>query len=255
MTAIYNENYREKQKALWNEKARNEESTHPDPFQSELELDFMLMNIRGRVLNAGCGSGYETLYSSSRTGFAVGVDFSEKMIEIAKRLERDNVIFRIGDVLNLEKIVEEFGTFDSVTTRRLLINLCSWSDQKKVLEEFRKCLKPDGCLILIEATNEGYHNLNTLRYKLGIPEIKIASYNHLIPLKKFNSLMEKNWTLADEDTMSTYYFLTRVFYPLIEEPKYGSYFARKAALLQRTIGNLDFSSPILMRLYYNSRRS
>jgi len=253
MTARINKNYREKQKVLWNEKARDEESTHPDPFQSELELSFMLTNICGRVLNAGCGSGYETLCCANKTGFAVGVDFSEKMIEIAKKREKDNVIFRIGDVLNLEKIIGEFGTFDSVTTRRLLINQHSWSDQRKILEEFRKCLKPDGCLILIEATNEGYYDLNALRRRLSIPEIKIVSYNHPIPLKKFNSFMEENWTLANEDTMSTYYFLTRVFYPLIEEPKYGSYFARKAALLQNVIGSLDFPSPILMRLYYNSR--
>lgn len=236
----------EKQKEIWNKRAEAGLVNHPDPFQSELELDFMLENVKGRVINIGCGSGIETVLCAKKTGFAVGVDFSENMIELARAREG---IFRVGDALNLEPIVEEFGLFDTVTTRRTLINLCGWKDQKQAIKEFRRCLKPEGRLILIEATEEGYLELNLWRRGIDIPEIKVVSFNYPLPSKELNFFMKIKWKLVENENMATYYFLTRVFYPLIEEPEYGSLFAEKAMELQKAVGSLNFNSPILMRLY------
>ena len=245
-----NKKLREGQKKIWIEKAKDEPSTHPDPFQNELELDFMLANIKGRVLNAGCGPGYEALKSAEITGFAVGFDFSEKMIAIASKNEKEGLAYRVCDALNLDPILEEFGKFDTITTRRLLRNLISWGDQRRAIEEFKKCLRPDGRLIIIEAVQEGYDRINAIRRKTGIEEIKIVEHNYPLPLKELDDYMRKEWRLVKEDTMATYYFLTRVFYPIFEKPKYGSPFAKNAALIQRSYGNIDFLSPILMRLYF-----
>lgn len=241
---------RERQKRIWNRKSKYGPNTHPDPFQSELELDFMLANIEGRVLNAGCGFGYETLKCAEKTGFAVGFDFSEKMIEIAKKSEKEGLTYRVCDALNLDPILEEFGQFDSITTRRLLINLCGWSDQRHALEEIKKCLKPDGRLIVIEAVQEGYDFINAIRTKIGIKEIKIVEHNYPLTLKEFNDFMKKNWRLAKEENMATYYFLTRVFYPLFGEPVYGSDFAEKSYYLQQKLGDIDIISPIIMGVFY-----
>lgn len=240
----------EVRKELWNSMAEDTESTHPDPFQAKLELQFMLNFVSGRVLNAGCGAGYETIQCHKHTGFAVGVDFSEKMISFAKKHEHGNCSFRLQNILDLQPIRDEYGKFDTITTRRTLINLLSWDDQKKAIIELKECLTVGGRLILIEGLKEGYVNLNKLRHEVGLEDIPIVDYNLSLSSKKLDKFMKNNDLLwAVEGDISLYYYLTRVFYPTLNEPEYDSRFAESAFELQNKHLFPLFNSPILMKVY------
>jgi ubiquinone/menaquinone biosynthesis C-methylase UbiE len=221
--------YIKKQIQNWNEIAKSQEardSTHPDEYLATLELDFLKSKIKGKVLNVGCGSGGETNSCSEKTGIpASGIDVSDKMIEIAQKRFPD-LRFEVGNILNLP-FHDHF--FDSITTRRTLINLLTHEDQVQAIEEMKRVLKQEGNLVIIEATCEGYDRLNHLRHELGLPRIDVVEYN--LPLKEediINALpgCEISW-------LNTYYYLTRVYYPLVEkEIRYNTQFHKAAYLLQ-----------------------
>jgi ubiquinone/menaquinone biosynthesis C-methylase UbiE len=63
------------------------------------------------VLDAGCGSGLLLEKLSGLTGLAVGIDFSEKMIKIARsKIKLENVAFVIGDIENMPFKNDTFNT-------------------------------------------------------------------------------------------------------------------------------------------------
>ena len=79
-------------------------------------------DLKGRVLDAGCGTGTHAIWAAERGHPAVGVDVSEKGIERAREkaagrertreLDADvDVRFRVADALDLP---DDLGPFDSV---------------------------------------------------------------------------------------------------------------------------------------------
>jgi SAM-dependent methyltransferase len=69
--------------------------------------------IRGAVLDAGCGTGENALFLASRGHEAVGIDFVPAAIERAriKALERGLAVdFRVGDALRLADLGRSFDT-------------------------------------------------------------------------------------------------------------------------------------------------
>ena len=90
----------------------NCDSTHPDKYLAQLELDYMLEHVTGKTLNVGCGSGHETMECKKKTGDATGLDFSPEMIRAAKQKFQD-ITFLEGSVL---KLPFPDHIFDSVTT-------------------------------------------------------------------------------------------------------------------------------------------
>ena len=69
--------------------------------------------IRGRVLDAGCGTGEHTLMVAARGFDAMGIDASPKAIEIAKRKATERGVatrFLVRDALALADLNEQFDT-------------------------------------------------------------------------------------------------------------------------------------------------
>ena len=69
--------------------------------------------LRGRVLDIGCGTGEHALIAAQHGLEAVGIDSSPKAIEIAKRKARErglNVRFLVHNALELASIGEQFDT-------------------------------------------------------------------------------------------------------------------------------------------------
>ena len=66
---------------------------------------------RGRALDLGCGTGTHAIYLAQQGYNVVGVDFSPKAIELARRKAADagrTVDFHIGDVTRLDFLSEPF---------------------------------------------------------------------------------------------------------------------------------------------------
>lgn len=115
------------------------------------EIELFRNAVKGckKVLDIGCGTGHPSLYIAKDVGSIIGIDKSERTIEIAKnRLRRsgaDKIVFQVGDAASL-KFPEE--SFDAII---LCGSLATFSDKKKSLQEIKRVLKKNGKVACIEA--------------------------------------------------------------------------------------------------------
>ncbi|TCL69990.1 demethylmenaquinone methyltransferase/2-methoxy-6-polyprenyl-1,4-benzoquinol methylase [Hydrogenispora ethanolica] len=127
------------------------------------------------VLDLCCGTGALTAAAAKKVapfGQVVGLDFSEKMLEVARRRVhsfrfRDNIRFIRGNALDLPF---PDNRFDCVTVAYGLRNV---TDPARVLKEARRVLKPTGTVVSLDLG------------KPSAPVFKNIYYfylNHWIPL-------------------------------------------------------------------------
>jgi len=98
-----------------------------------------------RVLDACCGTGDLTLACARAGGRVTGLDFSERMLERARRKE-PQIDWVRGDVLALPF---DEGSFDAVTVGFGVRNV---EDLEAGLRELRRMLRPGGRLGILEIT-------------------------------------------------------------------------------------------------------
>ncbi|MBV8597944.1 MAG: ubiquinone/menaquinone biosynthesis methyltransferase [Actinobacteria bacterium] len=98
-----------------------------------------------RVLDAACGTGdFAVADLRAGAGHVVGLDFSERMLERARRKSSD-VEWVQGDMLALPF---DDGTFDAETVGFGVRN----TDLERALVELRRVLRPGGRLAVLEIT-------------------------------------------------------------------------------------------------------
>ena len=211
-------------------------STHRDINQSMLEFDELLRHLeklggKDRLLVVGCGNGYGAELYSSFFKDTCAVDYAKQMLRC-----RENVMFQAASATNLPF---KSNSFDVAVTKRVLINLPSWSNQKQALREIHRVLKPHGVCLMLEATMQGYERLNTLRRRLGLSEIKVAWHNLPLDTEKLQ--------LANQSILNVYYLVSRLIHPLLKrEPRYDSRINVLARMLQR-IFNIPWRvSPLVL---------
>ena len=104
------------------------------------------------VLDIGCGGGrnLETLASKVRGGKAVGIDYSEDAVAVARK--RNEKLIAGGRVEVLHGSVSALpfsdATFDCVTA---VETYYFWPDMAADLAEVRRVMKPNGQLVIIAA--------------------------------------------------------------------------------------------------------
>ncbi|MFB6208737.1 MAG: class I SAM-dependent methyltransferase [Candidatus Nanohaloarchaea archaeon] len=114
----------------------------PEP-STHLEEFAEMMPEEGIVLDAGCGAGLDSNYLSSRGFEVVGVDLSDKMLEVAERNFPD-IEFRKKDLRELDF---EKNSFDGVVASFSLIYIPK-DDIPGIIQEFAKILAERGLLFL-----------------------------------------------------------------------------------------------------------
>ena len=97
-----------------------------------------------KVLDLGCGNGRFFEILKDKGVDYIGVDFSERLIEIAKK-RYPQVKFQVADALNLP-FPNNF--FDKVYAIAVLHHIPSKEFRQRFLEEAKRVLKPGGLLIL-----------------------------------------------------------------------------------------------------------
>jgi len=106
----------------------------------------LIGDVQGkRVLDAGCGGGFYSLLLSEKGAKVLGIDGSEKMIEIAKEKASIKMLstkFSIGDVTNLK--IED-GAFDLVFSTLVLME---FKELDKGISELVRVTKSGGDIVV-----------------------------------------------------------------------------------------------------------
>src|SRR5262245_26453271 len=95
------------------------------------------------VLDAGCGTGYLSKKLHDRGARVTGIDFSERMIEIA-RAHHPDIDFRVDSCTELATIEDE--SFDVVLANYVLMDT---PDLHGTLHAFHRVLKPHRMAVLV----------------------------------------------------------------------------------------------------------
>ncbi|MCA9427413.1 MAG: methyltransferase domain-containing protein [Candidatus Omnitrophica bacterium] len=100
--------------------------------------------VEGRtVLDAGCGTGYLTRKLQARGAKAIGVDFSERMIDVARSKGTD-IDFRVDSCSELITVRDE--TIDLIVSNYVLMDV---PDLIGTVRAFNRVLKLDGLAVLV----------------------------------------------------------------------------------------------------------
>jgi SAM-dependent methyltransferase len=115
-----------------------------------------LMPSKPRILDLGCGSGYESMRLSNEGAEVLGIDFSEENIRIAR--ERcENCQFEVMDFTSLDN---RFGFFDGVFASASIIHI-SPDTIEDVLKRISVILNDKGYLLAIIRDGEGVNETMT----------------------------------------------------------------------------------------------
>jgi ubiquinone/menaquinone biosynthesis C-methylase UbiE len=174
-----------------------------------------------RVIDVGCANGYSTATFAHQKKIHIrGVDYIPEMIAQAQaRLVGaaakfpGSVEFAVGDVTGLS---EPSGKYDKVISTRVIINLPTWEQQKVGLHELSRILRPGGCLLLSEATLQGWQKLNRFREEWGLAPIPMPAFNLYLDEEKVAQELANEMRLVEiVNFASTYYVGTRLLKPLL----------------------------------------
>lgn len=133
------------------------------------------------ILDAGCGpSGHIGRYVFDKGLQVIGVDLSEKCVEMARQLN-PGMEFQIGDIGNL---AFDDNSFDGIISYYSIIDTPK-NQVPKILKEFRRVLKPGGYLLVAvkAGDTEGY-----IYHPLGD---KVEIYMSLFSEEEISSYYEK----------------------------------------------------------------
>jgi SAM-dependent methyltransferase len=130
----------------------------------------------GRVLDAGCGSGWGTALLARAAGEAVGVDLSPAAVAEARREHGELARFEEGD---LRALPCGDGEFDQVVCFEALTQT---AEPEPVLEELSRVLRPGGLLLVSAPNRYAYPPGNPLQ----LSELSSGELQHLLEARFVN---------------------------------------------------------------------
>ncbi len=174
------------QHQVWNAIAEEWHEFKKKP--SELSKDF-LKKCSGNVLDLGSGSGRHL--TKIRNGKMYLVDFSEKMIELAKERAKEKKIDAEFFVADLTKLPFEDNFFDYAISISAL-HCLNLSEHKKAISELYRVIKPKAKVLI------GVWNFNSKRFNQKKGKEKFVNwrdkgkrYYYLFEEKEIHDLFTK----------------------------------------------------------------
>ena len=159
------------------------------PFFKELLDSFNSKKLR--ILDVSCGTGFHLVMFAKWGYQGVGIDISEKNIEEAIKLAKNNNVdnktdFIIGDILEIEKQLKD-ESFDFILFIGNTFSIFSAEERKSLLNQLIVLLNKGG-KILIQAVNylshqeekEWFYNPNIQRDRNG----SLIFYNRIMEWKE-----------------------------------------------------------------------
>lgn len=172
------------------------------------ELKFLKEYARegSKVLDIGCGNGrLSDMFQNDEIDYT-GVDFSEKLISIAKEERGENGTFIQADAL---KLPFKDNSFDTVFSIAVLHHIPSKENRVRFVSEAHRVLNPGGvCVLTVWNTLQRkfikIHIVNSLKKIFGLSKLDIGDiiipfgknkrqrYIHSFTKKSLRKLFEKN---------------------------------------------------------------
>jgi len=226
-------------KDFWDRRAQDpsnndSEVTHRDIWQRWLEIETLKRYLRpdDRLLDVGCGAGYTTRLLAPQVRAAVGVDYSESMIERARAAaDRATLTFEVADVMSLQPGTRgtpgaELGLFDVAVSSRCLINLAGWPEQQQAIRNIAGMLKPGGRFLFLEGLADGRDGLNRMRMVSGLEAMPTVWHNVDFVEDRLRGFLEPLFTISERRHFGVYDFVARIVHPLLVAPDAPQYEAR-----------------------------
>lgn len=216
-------------KDYWESQGKNHGASHwaswGDNWMIDLEIETIGAYLKegDDVVDIGCANGFSAFrqYKGRKLKSITGIDFASNMIQAAnetrqKEYSNENIDFRVGDVRSLDL---ESNRYDAAYTTRVLINLPTWEEQKKGIEECIRVVKPGGVVILSEGFWEPLCLLNSLRGMKGLPSLVEHDFNRYIKLPVIKQyFLDRGLQFEINDFSSIYYLGSRFLRELVTDP-------------------------------------
>ncbi len=130
-----------------------------------------------------------------------------------KEIGASNIEFKIGDIRKLDF---QDGIFDLTYTTRVIINLPTWEEQIRAIDECIRVTKKGGKIILSEAFWEPMTLLNSMRALKGLQPLVEHDFNRYLKKEKLEKyLNDKGLNYFVNDFCSIYYLGSRFLRELI----------------------------------------
>ena len=165
-------------------------------YANEMMLPFLkkfvgLFGTKPRILDAGCGTGCESMRLSNLGADVVGIDLSEESIKIA-RTRNPNCRF---DLMDLKQLESSIGVFDGIVSLGVIIHIED-CDLHMAFDNFVKFTKPKGFLFLGFVEGDGFCERRSYR-EVGGEKFNRAVYLHQ-PKQIKNIAQKFNFDYNDE---------------------------------------------------------
>jgi SAM-dependent methyltransferase len=151
-------------------------------WQEGTDAFLSLLPKNSKILDVGCGGGIKSRYIANKGYQVTGIDFSEKMVGIAKR-ESPELNFKVIDIYELEKYET---IFDGVFAQAVLLHIPK-KEIMKVLVKMKDKLNPDGLLyIAVKSIKEDGLEENVVKEEdYGYEYERFFSYFNIDELKEY----------------------------------------------------------------------
>jgi len=168
-----------------------------------------------QILDLGCGNGFSTKEICSGLESKIfGIDRTKEAIENAKQMnfKDDNFEFIVS---NMDNLPFKDENFDFAYAKRSICNLPSFEKQKEAINEAARVLKKGGILCISDLILEGYNKLTNWREKLNLSALRHPNHVKIPSEKEILEISQDKFQLINSlDYTSSYYFMTRILYPL-----------------------------------------
>lgn len=174
-------------KQVYNTIAEEFSSSRVFPWE-ELQLFIPYIKDNFKILDLGCGNGrlLKVLKESKSSIEYTGIDFSNKLIEQAKK-DFPNYIFRVEDMNNLDF---EENSFDMIFMIASFHHLETKKERLELLKKINKWLKPGGYLFM---TNWNLFQKKYFKFLFKNIFKKKAWNDFFIPWQTYSKSGEKLW--------------------------------------------------------------
>jgi SAM-dependent methyltransferase len=153
-----------------------------DWWQDGADYFLSLLSKDSKILDVGCGGGIKTKYINDKGYQVKGIDFSEKMVDIAKR-DNPNVDFELLDMYDVDTLKDKF---DGIFVQASLLHIPK-NRVVEVLTKMKSVLNSNGLIYIAVKgmRDDGIQEDTKVENDYGYEYERFFSYFTMDELKKY----------------------------------------------------------------------